>query len=209
MRGAFKDMPSLINFGFIDPDAQEAVQTLTLVHGDGGPISPKVIPHQSSGVTAEIREIKEGEHYEMTTRLTPPFKVGVFNGVLLLETGVAEAPREHLRVTATIGRRVQVVPSEFRLPSQVEQNTRRSVVVVWNTNFGHRVVNASCTDPRLEVKPVVMGRTQEVQLWIPAGYNLPDPPPTVTIQTDDPAFATLTVPVQVEEVKPPVVKPAP
>lgn len=202
VRGAFKNLPSALNFGIIDPDAKEASQTVTIMRGDGGPISPKVARSQTPGLTAEIKEIHPGEHYEMTVRLSSPLALGAINGILMLETGLAESPQEGVRVIGTVAKRVQVVPDSLRVPAKVDKETERSVNILWHGGALNKILSATCTDPKLEARVFIQGRSQEIHLKVPAGYELPDPPPTVTIKTDDPTFAELKVPVAVEQAKP-------
>lgn len=202
VRGAFKDAPAALNFGLIDPESLGVSQTLALVRGDGGPIAPKVLPPQTPGLSAELKEVRAGEHYELTVKLSPPLAMGQLGGVLMVETGVPNAPSEGFRVLGNVVRRVQVAPAELRLPACAEAETERSVRVLWHNSLPHKILTATCNDPKLEARVVIAGISQEVFLKAPAGYEAPSPPPTVTVKTDDPTRAELVIPVRLEEAKP-------
>lgn len=202
VRGAFKELPTALNFGLIDPDSLAVTQTLALVRGDGGPIAPKVLPPQTPGLSAELKEIRAGEHYELAVKVSPPFAMGQMGGVLIVETGVPEGPSEGFRILGTVARRVQVAPAELRLPAHPEAEAERSARVLWHNAAPHRILTAACSDPKLEARVVIAGRSQEVFLKVPAGYEVPAPPPIVTVKTDDPTHAELTIPVLTEEVRP-------
>ncbi len=202
VRGAFKNMPSALNFGLIDPEAKGASQTVSIMRGDGGPIAPKVGQSQVPGLTAEIKEVVAGEHYEMTVRLAAPLALGAINGLLMLETGIPESLHESVRVIGTVTKRMQVVPEELRLPAKTTRETDRSMVVMWHTTTGNKIISASSSDPKLEAKVMIQGRSQEVHVKVPDGYELTVPWPTITIKTDDPERAEIKVPVVLDTPKP-------
>lgn len=202
VQGAFKNMPSALNFGLIDPDSKEVSQTVSIIRGEGGPIAPKLMHAQLPGLTADIKEVRPGEHYEMTARLTMPLALGNLNGILMLETGVPEAPNEAVRILGTVSKRVQVIPEALRLPAKIRGATNRTAVVLWHGSATSKILSATCTDPKLEASIVIQGRSQEVHLKAPNGYELPSEPPTVVIKTSDPAKAELRVQVLLEEEKP-------
>jgi hypothetical protein len=61
-----------------------------------------------------------------------------------------------------------------------------------------RVLGAGCDDDRVEVK--VLGRpgeaTQRIRLSFPAGFGTPKGGATLTVQTDDPEYSHLVIPVR-------------
>lgn len=209
VRGAFKNMPSALNFGLIDPESKEVSQTVSILRGEGGPIAPKLMRSQLPGLTADIKEVRPGEHYEMTARLTMPLAMGQLNGILMLETGVPEAPNEAVRVIGTVSKHVQVVPEAIRLPAKIRGATNRTAVVLWHGSATSKILSASCDDPKLEATVQIQGRSQEVHVKAPNGYELPDPPPTILIKTSDPAKPELRIPILLEEEKPAVNKKTP
>lgn len=202
VRGAFKDAPSVLNFGLIDPGALEITQTVTLIRGDGGPIAPKIIQSQTPGLSAEIKEIRPGEHYEMSVRLTRPLAMGQLSGFLMVDPGLPEGQQEAFRVLGIVAHRVQVTPVDLRLPAKVARETDWSAHVFWHAQAPHKILSAMSSDPKLEPRIVIAGRSQEVFVKVPADYELPDPPPTITVKTDDPTRAELVIPVRLEEAQP-------
>ena len=93
---------SSLSFGAIGSEAGPQKRTIPIMRGDGGPIAPTVITPIPSGMEAIVREIKPGERYELEVTLQPPWTAGPFHGLLTLSTGVPEAPKETVRVSANI-----------------------------------------------------------------------------------------------------------
>lgn len=72
------------------------------MRGDGGPLTPKVAPISTEGLSATIKEITPGERYELVLTLTPPLKPGRFSTNVQVETGIPQAPTATVPVLGVV-----------------------------------------------------------------------------------------------------------
>ncbi|MFH1418372.1 MAG: hypothetical protein ABII12_08830 [Planctomycetota bacterium] len=140
--------PATAAFGRVARDAGPQHRKITLKPGDGGPISPKVLPINTPGIDAAITEVVPGAHYELDVTISPPWPNGRLRTAILLETGVKECPRYPVTVIAEIPLRIRVTPSMFQVaPSQRE--TESIVHLTWTDQTRHEIIEATVNDPEL------------------------------------------------------------
>ena len=77
-------------------------RTVTIKRGDGGPLQIEIVRAGKQGITAELREVKPGEHYELIVALSPPQKPGKLRSWIRVKTGVKEVPETTIPVYADI-----------------------------------------------------------------------------------------------------------
>lgn len=193
---ALKFEPSALNLGRIERDAPEVRRTVKVRRGDGGPINPKLVVSSNSSVHAELREIREGEEYEVDVVVSPPFPNNSFNAVVALQTGVEKSPQEALNITAQIAPRVTAVPSFFAvLPDEAEEQKIR-VQLNWSGGTPARILETSVTDATVTVEVGPESGTQEIVITVPPNYTFPPGTPRrVTLKLDDPSVPQLTIPI--------------
>ncbi len=196
-RAALKIEPQTIAFGHIPRDSQEQTRTVVITRGDGGPISPKIASMNCpSPLKADIREIEAGERYELTVTIGPPWPNGTLRGSLVVETGVSEAPQETIYVYASVPSRLAANPPRLMLRPDPQAETEVSATLNWEGGPPGKVLDATSTDPRLQVSVEQRGDTQAIVLKVPAGYSgRRSGGDSVTITTDDPSVPTFRIPI--------------
>lgn len=98
----FKANPRLAQFAKVEDYTTPEPRTITIRRGDGGPLRLEVAGVGKPGIEASLREIKPGEHYELTVGLTPPLKPGRFYSWVNLKTGLKEVAQSRITVSAVI-----------------------------------------------------------------------------------------------------------
>jgi len=194
VRGAFRDLDWIVAFDPIERTAGPQSKTIALHRGDGGPISPEVIPVKTEGVKTALREIKPGEHYELDVTLSPPWPNERINELITIKTGVAEMPEHSVHVTADVAPRVEALPDRFIIALLPEARDY-PVVVMWEKNASQKAVDAQVNDPQLSVRIEDKEELQQVVLHVPAGYQRSGADPVVTVRTDDAQAPEFKVPI--------------
>lgn len=195
VRGPFRDLYWVVAFDPIERTAGPQSKTIALHRGDGGPISPEVIPVKTEGVKTALREVKPGEHYELDVTLSPPWPNGRINELITIKTGVAEMPEHSVHVTADVTPRVGALPDRFTIALQRPEARDYPVVVMWEKNASQKAVDAQVDDPQLSVGIEEKQNVQRVVLHVPAGYQRSGADPVVTVRTDDAEVPEFTVPI--------------
>ncbi len=188
--------PKRVNFGRITRGAQIHHKTVTLVRGDGGPISPEVLPFRQAGLDAQICEIEPGELYELELTLEPPYPNKSIRQMLRLKTGLAKAPEMTLYVTGSITPRVTSVPSSFTFPSNREGAVEEVVHLRWAGGQAAKILEVSSNIPGATVRVDESGRMPQIVMTVPAGSKVAGHSRKVTIKTDDPEVSTFSIPVR-------------
>ncbi len=193
---AIKIEPQRAQFGNIERGADAKTVSVKLLRGDGGPIDPKIASGTRKGVKAEIKEITEGEEYELAVTLEPPWPNNQLRGAIMVETGVPESGKTSVLYHANVKPRLATMPTRFQIPHQVEEARTLTVVAKWDGEPG-TIKEARCNAPDLEVElGDTEGEKQYVRLRVPAGYNPPRRSGySVTLITDDPEARTVRIPV--------------
>ena len=195
VRVVFRDLEQVVKFDRIQRSAGPQSKTIALHRGDGGPISPEVIPDDTGGVKATVREIQPGEHYELDVTVSPPWPNKLVRGLIRIKTGISEVPEETIRVAADVVARVETVPREFRIPDRQIEAGDYPVAVIWDQNAAQKVIGALVNDTELGVRIVEKDKGQQVVLNVPAGYRKHSEGPVVTVRTDDSEVPEFTIPI--------------
>lgn len=193
--------PATAAFGRVARDAGPQHRKITLKPGDGGPISPKVLPINTPGIDAAITEVVPGAHYELDVTISPPWPNGRLRTAILLETGVKECPRYPVTVIAEIPLRIRVTPSMFQVaPSQRE--TESIVHLTWTDQTRHEIIEATVNDPELSAVFDHTPQGEKVILRVPANYMPKSGLRKVTVRTNDEEMPTLGIPVRLIRASP-------
>lgn len=193
-----KNASPTLNFGQIRRQTPAVTKKILLSRGDGGPIAPELMHIRQPGITAQIRTIQEGSHYELTATFSPPWPNGRVNTAFTIKTGVKQAPTARIRIVANVEPRVTTSPRHLVIPlggDSVEQSVR----IRWSPGGDRRVVEANATDPRLSVRIEESGGYQMVVVSAPKGYQSPARPVAVTLHTDDGEIPIYSVPVHFKQ----------
>lgn len=198
IKAAMKVEPPNIAFGSLARDAGPQQKTVLITRGDAGPLSPKIVSTGKPEVKAELRELEPGEKYELELTVGPPWPANMLRGTLVLETGVAEAPRETITYFANVAPRVTAAPNRFTIPPEAPEPLDLTAELRWSGGAPGRALEASTTAPDTTVELVEQGGRQRVVLHVPANYK---PPRTtgyaVNVRTDDAAAPNVQIPIYV------------
>jgi hypothetical protein len=96
--------PRYFKLGPIERSAGPQMEVIDITRGDGGPLSLRVDSVRPESVSAELRELKPGERYELTITANPPWPKWGLYGQVVLSTGVPEQP------TVKFGFNVELAP---------------------------------------------------------------------------------------------------
>lgn len=199
---AFGGGSPAVSFGRIQRTADVAKKTFTIRRGDGGPISPKLGKIKHTGVAAELRTIAAGSEYQVDVTITPPWPNGRLTTVIPVQTGVAKAPMEYLRVVADVEPRLRTQPQRFDVPL-LEDPVARSVGVLWSSDGGTKqILSADPSDSRLSARVEMRNGLQTVVLDVPGGYKPSSRPVAVALRTDDEEIPVFSVPVRFDKPRP-------
>ncbi len=197
------------NFGQIKRDSEAQTRTITITRGDGGPLKPKLLPGTANkAIAADLKEVREGEEYELTVTISPPWPNDMIHGSLTLETGIEQAPQEVIPVVAQVTPRLATNPARFTIPQTVESDLDLSAQLAWSDEKPGKVTAVTVTDPKLTAELVDRDNQQAVVLHVPAGYaSGAGAPGFVRLTTDDADVPLLQIPVYA--MRAPVVAPTP
>jgi hypothetical protein len=112
-----------VNFGKLDLDSPPQQKTVSIYAGDAGEIAPELMPRRGEPkVNAELCEIEPGHHYELQVSAGPPWTRGRLRDVIHLKTGIPEAPRMSVFVSAVVE---SVIPPERRITTHQRSGARK------------------------------------------------------------------------------------
>ncbi|UCG32665.1 MAG: hypothetical protein JSU68_13490 [Phycisphaerales bacterium] len=192
----FKTVPRTVNFGQLKRSAEAQTKTVVLTRGDGGPLSPEVQPSRRPNVKTNLREIEQGDKYELDVTIEPPWPNTLrFRDLININTGVPEAPRGSVTVHAQIVPRLEAQPKQFSLPGAFPQGLQRTANLIWDDGNPGKIIDATVNDPELSVEVVEQGGRQRLVLSVPEGYQQKPGRRQVTVRTEDADAPTLQVPV--------------
>ncbi len=190
----FEMQPTMITFSQIERSSEAQKKTFKITRGEGGPLSPELVPSKNENVKATLREIVTGEEYELDVELSPPWPNRAITDYLTLKTGVESVPEEKLRVYARIAARLRTAPSRFTIPREREADMEMRARLIWSGDNPGQVLEVKSTDPKTPARLVEENGQQYVVLNVPAGYVVPPSSRAfVTIKTDDPAARTAKI----------------
>lgn len=175
-------------------DAQ--TQTIKIQRGDGGPLQPTLMPQVNENIAAALREVTPGELYELDITVKPPWPNQPIRGAVMIETGVPQAPREQIVVTAALPARLQVVPMQLRLLPENPNGASVQARFQWSDERPGKILSAVASDARMAVEVNEDGDHALLTLRVPPGYSAArGRAGTITVTTDDPEVPTLELPI--------------
>jgi len=189
--------PMQVNFGIVSRKDSGITKKVVISRGDATKLDLKLPERDTRGFKAELRTIQPGERYELEVTLVPPYPKDRIVENLSLDTGFPEAPTASVRVYANIRPHLAARPAYFSVPQKRDKEWEQHVRLEWDDDAPHKVLSATATDPKLEVKVLEDNGRQLVVLHVPEDYTVAPRGPTVTITTDDTEVPVLNVPVQV------------
>jgi hypothetical protein len=184
----------------------EESSTVRLKNKYDKPVKLKLSQEQSYGqYNYELKELVEGQEYELTVSTKPPLKEGRNAGRAVLETDVADVPKLTISVNGTVPRRLSVRPATILMSPSMKQASERTIRVQYRADEPLNITSIETT-PKLEyeiIPPADTSRNRatkfyQVRLMMPAFDEIPDSGAKVVIVTDDktPEFQRIEVPIQ-------------
>lgn len=149
----------------------------------------------------ELLAGKSETQYEVTLSLTPDAPAGPVNAVLMVNTDAEEAPKIPVKVYGVVRALIHITPSQIQFGS-VQASTRpgRNLIVVNNHTDGTQVqvTGATVNDPAFDaqVATIEEGRRYQVTVVVKPNADPGSRDATLTVNTDDEDFPSLTVPVR-------------
>lgn len=190
----FEAKPTGVYFGQLRRNSPTKHQTITLLRGDGGPISPEVSLGRIPSIDAQICEIEPGEHYELEVWMTPPWPEGRFSDRLEISTGVDEAPTASITVAGKVLPRLTAIPQRLNYFGERTSSTVRSLTFRWDGPPG-KILSAKCTIPEATAIIRTHKGAQMVDVRLPPGSEPIPGRHSVLIKTDDAEVPTVSVPI--------------
>ena len=187
--------PANVTFGNVKRDSAPLYRFVKISRGDGGPISPQIIPGTLPGLGAQLCEIVPGEEYELEVWMGPPWPTGKFRDALRLTTGVDEAPEVGISISGEMLARLSTVPDRLTFPTERTEETVRSARLQWDDDKPGNILEVSSTIPDAQVKVEQAQNAQMLVVTLPASSEKLAGSHAVTIKTDDPGAPQLSIPI--------------
>jgi hypothetical protein len=211
-----------ITFQAMELESRES-QTIKLENKYTGPLHLKLKADQDLGrFEAELKEVREGQEYELTVTTKPPLTTGTNAGAAILETGLEAVPTVTIQLLALVQPRVSVIPAQLFVTQATTQPLEQMVRVQYRADKPLKIVavNPSLDTIQCEVKedapiaPDAKTAFHQIRVTLPPYDKLPAEGAKIEIVTDDPApeFQKLTLQVVKRAPpppKPPTVRPGP
>ena len=127
--------------------------------------------------TAEIVTNSPGREYNLVIKTVPPLPSGNTQGQITFKTTATNTPTMSLPALAIVQPSLVVSPAQITLPAQPSTQPQTYVVAIRNhSSAPFSVSNASSNVGSIAValKEVEAGRQFNLELTIPAGYDIPE-----------------------------------
>jgi thiol-disulfide isomerase/thioredoxin len=190
--------PRSASFGRLyEPGLEE--RSVRIRDHSGAPFELELLPvPDGSPFEFTLREVTPGRDYELVTRTRPPYEVGPVSAIARLRTN--RPGREEIRVTAYLVAtdRIDVFPAPLVLPAPGAARRARGIRVQNRGETPVRLLDATVDDPAVSLRrrTLIDGKFYLVEVSCAPDHSLPAEGRTITLRTDDPERATLTVPLR-------------
>ncbi len=199
VKTAMRTDPQRVSFGQVKRLSGEQRQTIRILRGDGGPITPEVVSTGNPQIDTELREITAGESYELDVIIRPPWPNAPMRGTVVLATGIEEIGRQEVMVYVPIEQRVRANPPRLSIKPADEEGQAQDMVLrfTWSDEEpAGKITEATVNNSDLSVSVEEQAGAEVVVLHVPAGFEMRRGERcNVTIRTDDPGVPMLRVPV--------------
>ncbi|MFQ5461068.1 MAG: redoxin domain-containing protein [Phycisphaerae bacterium] len=198
-------IPAAANFGRVYGDsAQERI--LKVTNNTDEPIELELDVPSDSKFSYKLVEIEKGSRYEVRVALLDTkMPIGSARSTATLKTNVEAQKQIRLTATATVPKRIDIVPATISLASAAatRSQTRGTSRIVRVTNYGStpmKVLGIPVDDPTITatLSEKSVGKNYDVRLDFPVGWEAPPTGRTLTINTDDSEFKTIKVPIRTQ-----------
>lgn len=191
--------PAFVMFGASTDTPTNQAQSVRIVNRMDEPL---VLSEPATGdraFRATVKTVRPGREFEVQIAMTPPLRPGDLTVPITVKTSSTNLPVIHLTAFSKVLLPVTATPAHFELaPGPLAAGAQPEVII---ENHGARALTLS--DPTMNVpggevrlKELQAGRRFRLTAEFPAGFQAPHGQSVeVRVQTDDPAFPVVTVPV--------------
>ncbi|MHC5109316.1 MAG: DUF1573 domain-containing protein [Planctomycetota bacterium] len=191
-------IPAAANFGRVyGGDPQERV--LKVTNNTEEPIELELDVPKDSKFKFDLVTVEQGKKFEIRVKMAETStKPGQARTTAVLKTNVEAQKEIKVAATATIPKRLDVVPSTITLAATPSKGSKGITRIVRVTNYGPnpvKVLEANCSNPKINsnLSEKIVGKNYDIRLEFPAGYKPPANGDKLVIKTDDKEFAQITV----------------
>lgn len=193
-----------ILFRVVEP-TEVSTQTVKLVNQQAQPMRPTIRELPSDRFAVELREIRQGQEYDLVVTTRPPLSRGAPADTVDILTGLDEEPVIPIAMAVNMVDRVNFSPPVMFMKSPVVPGFKSQMrIEYYGSDPNFKVTGATCDDPAVKLKldapqepPVVRPgvlRAKSViplSVEIPAGGQIPAQGYVVKVVTNDPEYPQL------------------
>ena len=199
----FEMQPATVNFSQIERGSEAQRKTITITRGDTGSLALELMPVEHENVKVTLREVEQGELYELDVELVPPWPNRAIQAYLTVKTGVEEVPEEKIRVYARVAPRLRANPSRFTIPRTMQSDLDLKARLRWSGGDPGEVLEVTSSDTNLTASFEETGAQQVVMLHVPKDYAFPSRSRHfVTVRTDDKDAPLLRIQISAAAARP-------
>jgi len=191
--------PRMVNFGRLTAEAARAeglAQKVTITNNIEARAELTDVRSTSPLFHAEAKTLDPGKKFELVVTVVAPLKSGSNNGAIELVTGVSEAPKLSIPISAFVVPDVEVLPASVVFPANRTASMTRQVTVRNNTKTPLKISNLAVSNPALKatLQETQPGMLYSITLEAPAESPV-SAGDKITFSTDCPTVPSVVVPV--------------
>jgi hypothetical protein len=191
-------LPGFFVAGLRGRGGQKAIE---IVNHESEPLQLEKVEHLTERFTTQLETLEPGRRYRLTLHLRPDGPGGKSTGTILLRTSSKTQPHVQVAANTYLYERVHTFPdvADFGTLRTGEVGGAAVTLMVYQEGGSDFEVKVSTDLPALRVRYERGPRGDRYQATITLQQDMVHPGPftgTVTIETNDPGFKTLSVPVQ-------------
>lgn len=193
--------PRSANFGRMTADQvgdQPLVRTVTVENNVSDTLNLTNLRSNNPAFRLESKVLEPGKKAEVTVTLLTPLKSGNNYARIQADTGVAKMPELTFAASAYIMAEVEVTPPAITLQPNMNQKTTRFVTIRNGGKTPLKVSDVKVSNPAItaQLTETTPGKNFRIVLQIPAGTEIAATGEKLTMNTDNPKFSELSVPIQ-------------
>lgn len=166
------------------------------------PLALKVDKHPP-GMSLALEELEAGQRWRLTVSTVPPLHDGTMKKIVALQTGIADITEVRFQILGVVRDRVVVLPPQIVVGGRAPAAGTRPIRVLPRGGQPLRILSVQSSDPHITTRVLPPPETQGTRsASAPISIEVVLPPveqiatgATIRIQTDDPEFPSLEVPV--------------
>ncbi|MEP0847948.1 MAG: DUF1573 domain-containing protein [Phycisphaerae bacterium] len=190
-----------LNFDVVS--GRTAVSRSVELHNEySQPLALKVDQHPP-GISLSLEELEPGQRWRLTAATVPPLNDGSIKKIAALQTGNSEVAEVRFQILGVVRDRVVVLPPQIVVGDRAPAAGTRPIRVLPRGGQPLRIVSVQSSDPHITTRILPPPETQgsrsasapiSIEVVLPPAEQIAEGA-TIRIQTDDPEFPSLEVPV--------------